>query len=177
METFDIKLLALIFTVVLGSGGLSTLYLWYKSSRIRRAEFLRQIIERLRFDADIVQVMYDIDYDKEWYDGNFHESGELERKVDALFSYLTYICYLYKNKMLTQKEFCVLQYAVHKVCLNRQAQEYLWNIYHHSQCRQTPCSFSNLIDYLRNEVMDKTKRARFDSNDKAVSGYEKHISF
>ena len=42
---------------------------------------------------------------KKWYSESFHQSGELELKVDKTLSYFSYICYLKRQKIITDKEF------------------------------------------------------------------------
>lgn len=50
-------------------------------------------------------MVYALEYDMPWYNDNFHDSGELERKMDKTFSHFSYICYLYKTKLLSDAEF------------------------------------------------------------------------
>jgi len=179
MQASDIiAIITLIITAVGGSiGGTFAILQWRKSNKIKQAEFINQIIEKLRFDKDIAKTMYMIDYaNKTWYDESFH-GGELEVEVDALLSYVTYICYLYSTKSISKNEFCVLEYEVKRVCLNRQAQAYLWNLYHWSKRCNTLCSFQNLIEYLRSEVLNSEQQERFDSKESNVSGYIKHLNF
>jgi len=180
METRDIiALIGLIFTLL---GGIFAIYQWYKGNKIRQAEFVRQIIEKLRFDKDIANTMAIIEYSKSWYplykDREFHnnESG-IECEIDALLSYLTYVCYLYNSNIISKKEFCILEYGIKRVCSNEQTQAYLWNLYQWTKHINTKSSFNILIEYLRNKVLTSDENNRFESSDSKVSGYVKRLNF
>ena len=74
--------------------------------------------------------MYIIDYDDDWYNDNFHGSKDLEPQIDKLLSYLSYICYLRKKKILTNHEFQVFTYQLNRTCNSFSIEEYLWNLNH-----------------------------------------------
>ena len=90
-------------------GGCFGYYQWQKSIKIKRGEYLNELTEKIRTDPDISEVVYILDYNQKWYDDSFHESGELERKVDKTLSYFSYICYLFENKLITKNEFAFFQ--------------------------------------------------------------------
>ena len=119
-----LTIISLVFVAV---GGIFIYLQWHKSLKTRRAEFINQILEKLRFDEDLPKSMYIIDYNQGWYDGSFHTS-DLEISIDKLFSYVDYICYL-------------------KATRNISSTNYLWNLYHFSMKNETTCSFQYLIDY------------------------------
>jgi len=181
MEATEIiALLTLIATALIGGlGGTFALLQWSKSNRIRRTEFVREIVERLEFDKELADISYILDYEREkWYNREYHGDKEKEQKFDSFFSYLTYICYLRKTKSLTAKEFTLFEYTIRRACSNRQAQAYLWNLHHWSKRNNTTSSFQYLIDYLREKVLDEERRANFDSDSVPnKNGYEKNLGF
>ena len=131
--TFDqmISLITLVFAVV---GGVFALMQWVNMNKIKRAEFINQIIEKLRFDKEMVETMYMIDYDLTWYNQDFHGTeSELEYKVDKILSYLSYICYLESTGNIKKREFGVFKYELNRTCKSPCVQNYLWNIYHFSK--------------------------------------------
>ncbi|MDR0991760.1 MAG: hypothetical protein LBL87_02530 [Ruminococcus sp.] len=132
-------------------GGIFALLQYRKSIQLRRAEFLNQIIEKLRFDDEIVKTMYTIDYDQNWYNESFHESGEKEFLMDKLLSYLSYICYLISQHNITKDESSILEYELRRVCESKSVQSYLFNLYHFSKHRNSLCSFEYLINYGHKE--------------------------
>ena len=81
---------SLISALGLGFGGYFSLKQWHVSNKIKRAEFIDQILEKLRFNEKSVEAMYQIDYNQTWYDDNFHGSGGKEYAIDRLLSYLSY---------------------------------------------------------------------------------------
>lgn len=149
-----LSLLSLLLIIV---GGIFAYKQWTAANRIKRTEFINQIIEKLRFDADMVKTMLTIDYDHQWYDENFHNDNfTLEFEVDKVLSYLSYICYTYKMKNISKKEFKILRYELNRACSSPAVQGYLWNLYHFSKTQKTDCTFQYLIDYgIKNKIIDK----------------------
>ena len=127
-------------------GGGFIYWQWLKSVKIRRAEFINQIIEKLRFDKELTAITYIVDYQQDWYNNSFHNS-DLECSIDKLFSYVDYICYLKTTRNISDTEFKIFQYEIHRICVSYSSKVYLWNLYHFSKRNNTTCSFQYLIDY------------------------------
>lgn len=143
-----------IFALILG--GIFAIIQWNKNIKLKHAEFIIQIIEKLRFDKSMADAMYLIDYDGEWYSEDFHGSGEKEFTIDKLLSYFSYICYLEDVHHITKKEFSILEYELRRACDSSQIQGYLFNLYHFSRETNSTCSFQYLIDYgLREGIIKK----------------------
>ena len=136
-------LVPLLFAVI---GGGFALFQWKKTIKVKRAEFINQILEKIRFDKDLTNTMYVVDYNQNWYDNSFH-NGTLECSIDKLFAYLDYICYLKLTKNITNTEFNIFRYDIHRVCVSKSTKHYLWNLYHFSKRNKTDCSFQYLINY------------------------------
>lgn len=83
-------------------------YQWKKSIRIKRAEYIEKLTEKIRTDNDIKEMVYTLDYGHLWYTSAFHNSGVLERKMDKTLSYFSYICYLYKSRLISKKNLLFL---------------------------------------------------------------------
>lgn len=138
-------------------GGLFAYRQWKFANTTRRTELINQILEKLRFDKELVTTTYLIDYEDDWYDGNFHDrEDDFEYQMDKLMSYLSYICYLQKERKISAKEFCILKYEINRACSSHAVQCYLWNLYHFSRQQGTQCSFQYLIDYgLKQKLINK----------------------
>lgn len=144
--------LSIAFTII---GGFFAYNKWTESNRIKRAEFINQIIEKLNFDKDMVNAIYKIDYDKNWYGYDFHKS-KLERKIDKLLIYLSYVCYISEMKNIKEEEFKILDYKLERTCSSYDVQSYLWNIYHFSKKQGVNCTFQYLIDYgIKKDIINK----------------------
>ena len=171
-EIDNILTLISIFLVIVGSG--FAYKQWSTSNKIKRTEFINQIIEKLRFDEDMVSTMYIVEYAYDWYDENFHANKDgLEYSIDKLLSYLSYICYIYKLRNITNKEFRILRYELNRVCSSPAVQSYLWNLYHFSKGQEIECTFQYLIDYgIKNKIINKEN-----FNNHAFSGYPKYLNF
>ena len=139
---------------------------WKDTNKIKRAEFVTQIIRTLRFEKSMVLTAYTIDYNKPWYQKYFHNfnhdidysqpwyneelqntNRDIEFEIDKYLSYLSYICYLRKNRYIRKNEFEFFEYKVKSACRSTDVQIYLWNLYHFSKKCGTVCSFENLIEF------------------------------
>ena len=140
-----------VYIVLVIIGGIFAGIQWHVSNKIKRAEFIDDIIAKLSFDKGLARTMYMIEYSnylkKPWYDDNFHTGSDLEFDVDKLLSYMSYICYLKKTKNIKNEEFKFLQYEIVRVCSSKDVQTYLWNIYHFARACNTKCSFEHLIEF------------------------------
>jgi RNA processing factor Prp31 len=137
---------SIIGLVIATFGSAFGLVQWNHSNKIKKAEFLKQIIDQLRFNDNLSKTMYMIEYSDNWYSVKFHNSPE-EKEIDKFLAYINYVCYLRNNKIITENEFKFLRYEITRVCSNIQVQSYLWNLYHFSKRMNTICSFSELVKY------------------------------
>lgn len=164
--------LTAISLILVGVSVIFAVIQWSVSNKIKRAEFIDQIIEKLRFDEDMAMTMYKIDYnEKHWYNDDFH-GGKFEFAVDKLLSYLSYICYLSITKNISKEEFKFLQYEVIRACSSDDVKSYLWNLYHFSRKHNSKCSFEHLISFgIENKIFDK------DFSDKNCKRYKQRLNF
>lgn len=155
-EIFDIgdvlTALSLILAIL---GAFFGLYQWRKSLKIKRAEYINELTEKIRTDDDIKEVVYILDYGHIWYTSTFHDCGELERKMDKTLSYFSYICYLYQSHLITKKEFQFFKYEIERILTNAQIQNYFYNLYHFADKFNTPITFKYLFEYgKKNKMFD-----------------------
>jgi len=129
---------------------------------------LDSIIVKLIFDKEMLETMYKIDYNRCWYDENFHRS-EGEPSVDQFLSFLNYTCYLRKIGVIRKNEFKIIQYELNRVCKSPSVQGYLWNLYHFSK---KDCVFQYLIDYgIKRQYIPQ------DFYEQDTSRYKKYLNF
>ncbi len=147
----DITSILSVFLVILG--GIFGFHQWRKNILLKRAGYINDLTEKIRTDNDIKDIIYIFDYDKEWYSLQFHKSGELELKVDKTLSYFSYICYLKRQKIISNKEFDFFKYEVERILINQQVQDYFYNLYHFSYKFNTPFTFKYLFEYGKKEGM------------------------
>ncbi|MEE0265210.1 MAG: hypothetical protein UD936_06235, partial [Acutalibacteraceae bacterium] len=119
--------------------------------KIKRAEYLNDLTEKIRTDDDISEIVYVLDYDQMWYNDSFHKSGEFERKMDKTLSYFSYICYLFENNLIEKSEFNFFKYEIDRILMNRSTINYFYNLYHFSRKCCTPMTFKFLFEYGEKE--------------------------
>lgn len=138
------------------SGGLFVFYQWGYNSRLKKAEYINELTEKIRTDEMIREIIYIFDYGERWYSKEFHFSGELERKVDKTLSYFSYICYLKSRWIITEKELYFFKYELERILRDEQVQDYLYNLYHFSIKIGVPMTFKYLFDYgKKKKIFDK----------------------
>lgn len=138
--------LALISICLAVVGGILGYIQWLRANKIRRVEFLHSIIDKFRFNKEIANTMYELEYDEFVYSKHFHGSAG-ERAMDGLISYSDYICFLLDNNLLKTNELSLLEYEIERILTNKELQKYLWNIYHFSKKLHGAPIYSYLINY------------------------------
>lgn len=153
---------------------------WKQQIRIQRAEFVKQLIEKLRFDEAVTEAGYLVDYGEFQYpEGFFDLSNErtennkrIERQIDQYLSYLSYLCYLIETGSITEQETQLFEYKLVRTLQSLSVQAYLWNLVHFSKKFNVKCSFHNLIMYgINRKIID----VDFLTNDKKK--YPKILTF
>lgn len=149
-------IIAAISLLLVIAGGVFTYYQWRRNVSLRRANYINELTEKIRADDSIRYVVYLLDYGTSWYSEQFHGSGGLELKVDKTLTYFSYICYLKKQRIITDKEFSFFKYETERILMNQQVQDYLYNLYHFSQKFKMPFTFHHLFIYGKeNNHFDK----------------------
>lgn len=144
----------ILFFISIMIGGIFALVKWSKDKKLKRAEYMQRLIEKIRNDNS--SGFYLIEYNYNWYDENFHGNEEIEKKIDYTLSYFNYACYLKMQNIITKKEFCLLKYQIIRIFHNASIQNYLYNLYHFSSRFDTPMSFPNLFKYgKKHNLFDK----------------------
>lgn len=178
MENQEIlELLTLIATIFIGVVGFGfTFYQIHRSNQVKQAEFISTLLDHIRFNERVMNAVYIIDYNSNWYNEKFHGSGEMEKNIDAFFSVIDYVCYLFNRKLLSKKDFLIFKYEVLRICNNYQCQCYLWNLYHWAKRNHTKCSFNNLIEFLKSQFTAE-EIDKFESDVELKKSYKKYLNF
>jgi hypothetical protein len=148
--------LTLISIIIIVIGGGFTLFQWNSSEKFKRVKYLEEIITKLRFDPEMANTLYIIEYEHNWYTEKFHNDHDFEYKIDKVLSYFDFICYLYITKIIKDDEFKILKYRINKICNSPSVQKYLCNLFHYSKSMGADCSFTHIIDYgIKNKIIKK----------------------
>ena len=165
--------LSLMLIVVMAIGSIFALFQWNSSIRVRRTEFLDEIINKLWFDQNMAKTMYIIDNNPNWYTEDFHKCySEMGYQIDKMLSYFDFICYLYNIKNISFNEFNVIKYEIDRTCASPSVQAYLWNLYHFSNKIEAGCSFMYIINYgIKADIINKD----FKNNNESL--FNKYLRF
>lgn len=146
-------IISFISMVLVVIGGCFGYHQWRKSVKIKRAEYLNELTEKIRTDNDNSKMIYILDYDLMWYDDTFHNSGEFERQMDKTLSFFTYICYLFENNLIEKREFNFFKYEINRILVNPSTIKYFYNLFHFSTTYRTPMTFKFLFEYGEKEKL------------------------
>ena len=135
--TIILNIVSLIVVII---GGIFAFVQWRKSLKLKKAEYIKELIDKIRSDSEIRDIIYTFDYAIPWYNRNFHGS-ETEKKTDKTLLYFSYICYLRDSKTIGEKEFNFFEYEIKRFMNNSDLQDYFYNIYHFSNKNNSPMSF------------------------------------
>ena len=125
-----------------------------KNDSSRKAQFFKDIVDKIRFDQDLIEAMTILDYHGSWYDDTFPQS-DTEVKMDKLLSYLSYCCYLYGERVISQAEFSLLEYKIKRACQNQNTQSYLKFLERFSLAHAIKKhSYYDLIQYMKKHVFN-----------------------
>lgn len=109
-------------------GGCIALYQWHSDRRVKRAELLKELLFKYN-EFDIEQLLRS-------------ESGTKQSKTDEvyfdLFSFLSYVCHLYRSSVLTDREFSSLKWDVVKILENRYVLELISDAYDGTRKEDSP---------------------------------------
>ena len=139
----------LITSIVGAAGFIFGLYQYYKNSKVKRAKTLSKLILQLWSDDEIRSAVLMFDYDNSWYDNDKRfRSREEEIHVNKALQYLSYICYLKKNHVLSNNEFRVFEYEIKRLFQNNCAIQYLKFLHDFSkEAIGNSFPFQDLLDY------------------------------
>ena len=128
-------------------GGLFAYHKWRRDIALKKADYINELTDKSRTDPIIRDTLYILDYGKPWYSIEFHFGSPMEVKVDKTLSYFSYICYLRNQRIISDTEFKFFKYKLVKILVNRDVQDYLYNLYHYTKKLNLPLSFQCLVEY------------------------------
>ena len=133
--------------------------------KIQRAEFVKELVDKLRFDDELAEVGRIIDHEQVPFTADFYKDKQNELRIDKYLAYLSYIFYLIEAKIITKKEIQLFDYKIVRALKSPLVQGYLWNLMRFSERLGVKCSFHNLITYgIKLGMIDKdfmTNREKF----------------
>lgn len=74
-----------------------------KNLSLIQARHINELAEKIRTDKDIENIIYLIEYNKEWYNEYFHGSKDMERAIDKTLVYFSHALYLRKKELSIKK--------------------------------------------------------------------------
>ncbi len=171
MEVTEFIIKVVTCIVIIVSCGVAVVQL-RNTVRLKYSEYLEKLIEKFRTDKRITKAHYLIEYDIQWYDIDFHNGSKYEPQIDRMLTYLSYLLYLKKFRVIDLDGWRFFQYNLERTVGNRQIQAYLFNLYHFSNRFGTYFPYSLILEYgKKNRFITED----FDSPENAK--YPRYLNF
>ncbi len=163
MKTIIYYLLNNIELIAAICGGIIAIFQWKESNNNRRAEYLDTLLTKLWENKDIQNFILINDYDESWYNEQFHRSNDKTISVlaDKTLSFMNYICYVVKVKIIKKEERALFDYYLSALALCKDMRCYLFDLYQYSIWNNKPFLFDYFLDLciqqnlLPKEIKDK----------------------
>lgn len=129
-------------------GGIIALLQWRDSNNNKRAEYLDSLLNKLWENKEIQDFLLLNDYDLNWYNEAFHRSEDktISINADKTLSFLNYICYIVRTKIIRKKERSLFDYYISAMALSQDMRCYLFDLYQYSVLNKKPFLFNDFVN-------------------------------
>ena len=178
MEFYEvINLIISALTLAIGLFGvIFGLTQYTNSKKVSKSQFVSDLIQKIRNDKDVKDVIRLIEHDDFTYDSCFYANRDLEYKTDKTLTLFSYLVYIKDNRIISEEEFLFFVYEIKLLLQNKQLQNYLYNVYHFSKCCKTECPFTPIIEYGKSNKILSEDFFDVDACESSAR-YKKIISF
>ena len=157
------EIIALITAIITVFGFCATLWGLFRNRSVTRAELIKGLIDKMRGDDEIRGYIYYVDDEdnEKWYtDLSFYDKektkGLTGKQVDKALTYLSYLCYLKKRRLINKNEFAFFRYEIRRVFKNKSTVDYLCNLYHYSFSEKDEKDYYKMSPKKRDKEKKKT---------------------
>lgn len=105
------------------------LWQYWHANNVKRASYIETLLDKIKTDDAISEMIYKFQYSEFKYDSNFH-GGEEERKIDRTLLFFNYICYLREKHIISKAEFSFFEIEISQALRSQDLIDYLYNLYH-----------------------------------------------
>lgn len=163
-------ILGIMSVIVSLIGVLLVILQWRKNEIYKRSQIIEPLIKKIREDNKIVNIIYAIEHSGDiTYNGKFNinnktqylnhlDNIQLEIDIDYTLATLSYICYLYKKKILKEEDMVFFEYKIMCCLKNGAIVNYLEFIYVLSKNFMTETTHIYLIEFgVKKQFLNKEK--------------------
>mgnify|MGYP004445265671 CR=1 FL=1 len=164
-----IQTLAVVVTCGLG------LRTWRSDVKNKNIRHIQSLPLKMMFDPDVDEILSVMDYGKPWYGPEFHNSGELERKIDKTLLFLDNICFQKYKFNLQDTDIYAFNYNIGRCITNHDVQSYLFNLYHWCKKLNSDFPYKYLLRY--GEESGDIKKNFYDVTERGHSYIDGRLNF
>lgn len=127
-----------------------TIKTWKHSQSVKRAEFLKALLAKFEDTntREIFAAMEKEDSARELFE-QIKSDFKKEKDIDAIFSFLSYLCYLLNHNLISEIEFGFFEYQIRTLLQNEYVKSYLDSMYRSSSSADAENPFVDLMKYAR----------------------------
>lgn len=143
--------------------GITALFQWKQSNNNNRAEYLDKLLNTLWENKDIQNFLLLNDYNNDWYTEEFHRSDDktLPTIADKTLSYISYICYVVKVRIIRNDEKALFDYYINSLAQSDDLRRYIFDLYQYSIFSKKTFPFSYFLDYcIENNFINKEIKSK-----------------
>lgn len=128
-----------------------------RNVNITNEQLVANLIDKIRNDVEVKEMIQAVDYNTFIYDRFFHTSkNPLERKLDKTLTYFTQLVYMKELRIVMKRNFAIFEFEILRIISNEHIQNYLYNIYHFSKKCGANCPFEELIKFgVKMKIIDE----------------------
>lgn len=129
---------------------------WKKNIKQEKLKNTNNFIRESCEDSNIAKVFRKIDYSKNWYGPDFHNS-DFEIEIDRVLIRYTYFIDLYNDGDIDTTSTKWLNYEIHRLLTSFDMQAYLFNLMNFTQRINAPFPYNSLVEYGKKQgLLDET---------------------
>lgn len=127
---------------------------WKKNTKQQKIKNTTDFIRGTCEDTNFAKIFQKIDYSKNWYGQDFHNS-DFEIEIDMVLIRYTYFIDLYNNGEIDTTTTKWLDYEIHRLLTNFDMQAYLFNLMNFTQKINASFPYKSLVEYGKKQgVLD-----------------------
>jgi hypothetical protein len=173
MDCFVGNICEIIIAITAVLGVCVSITTWKKNTQLEQKKIVQDFFRESFEDKDFATIFHSIDYDKNFYGPDFHDS-ELEAKLDKFLIRYTFCVGFVAGSNPNDKNMDWIKYEIHRILTNFSIQSYLFNLCNFTKRINAPFPYKSLVDYGKSAgLLDET----FFNAERGVKKYGKTLNW
>ena len=146
----------IIIAITAVLGAFISITTWKKNTLVEYNKTAQNFFRDTLEDKNFAMIFHNIDYGKNFYGPDFHDS-ELEANLDKLLIRYTFLVDLVTYVCFKNKNMDWIKYEIHRIVTNIDIQSYLFNLSNFTKSINAPFPYKSIVDYGKSAgLLDET---------------------